>query len=460
MKKVLYLILFTIILLGSGKAQKTNNSTKNVQIVEEKLSTQTGPLEQTMGIPAYSALNVNYTRKSKKLFTIQFLEPVTISIASKPETWGYFQFPNIGLKADGSLQAKWNMTRDAIEAYGTDNSGIASSTDGGKTWKLQDKSETVGGLLLPDGSKIKISTPKPIKVEDLKLPKPVGIGYENYGKSKYTFYRLDEMPDSRKTVYLQRLKKGEAKWVNEQASLNDPKAARYSLSGLVPVVWWGDMHMAKDGSVIAGIYPGFLIGEDGLTDPRSGVFFYRSTDNGHSWNIQGRIPYRPELVSDPNGDKRMGFTEPAFEILKDGTFLCVMRTTDGIGNGPMYASYSKDLGKTWTTPETITAAGVLPQLLILKNGIVVLASGRPGVQLRFSTDGKGKNWSDPFEMLPLSSNLKAELGWSATVSCGYTGLISTGRDSFIIIYSDFNYKTTEGNIRKAIKVKEVIVKPG
>jgi hypothetical protein len=292
-------------------------------------------------------------------------------------------------------------------------------------------------------------------VEDLKLPKPVGQGLENYRKSNFTFYRLHDMPESRQGVFFMRLKKGEKEWKPEQAKLYDPYAARYSLAGLVPVLFWGDMKIAKDKSLIAGIYPGFLIGKDGTADPRSGVFFYRSTDNGNSWTIQGRIPFVEDVVGDPFGSKRMGFTEPAFEILKDGTYLCVLRTTDGAGVGPMYASYSKDMGKTWTRPRPIAGAGVLPRLLQLENGVLVLASGRPGVQLRFSTDGR--SWTDSFEMLPHSSSLSNELGWQANISDGYTGLLPLAKNRFLLVYSDFNYKTASGEIRKSIKVREITV---
>ncbi len=93
-------------------------------------------------------------------------------------------------------------------------------------------------------------------------------------------------------------------------------------------------------------------------------------------------------AADPKGRDRAGFTEPAFVILQDGTFLCVLRTTDGLGHGPMYTSRSRDRGATWSTPEVIAPAGVLPRLLTLDNGVVVLTSGRPGVQMRFSLPRK------------------------------------------------------------------------
>src|SRR5690606_21200801 len=151
----------------------------------------------------------------------------------------------------------------------------------------------------------------------------------------------------------------------------------------------------------AGTYPGFHKEPDGKVKA-SGVFFYRSVNNGQTWEIQGRIPYHPDVTLDSNGNKRkvLGFTEPAFEILQDGSFICIMRTSDGMGYSPMYISRSVDKGTTWSKPLVFTQSGVLPRVLQLQNGVTVLASGRPGVQLRFSNDGIGGNWTDPFEMLP------------------------------------------------------------
>jgi hypothetical protein len=83
---------------------------------------------------------------------------------------------------------------------------------------------------------------------------------------------------------------------------------------------------------------------------------------------------------------------------------------------------------------------------------VALSSGRPGVQLRFCADGRGKTWAQPIELMPYTDETDA-------VSCGYTSLLATGPDRFLIVYSDFKYKNAAGEIRKAIKVREVIVRP-
>ena len=62
-------------------------------------------------------------------------------------------------------------------------------------------------------------------------------------------------------IWFSRLPAGGSKWVEEQNRLNDPLALRYSLRGLLPIVWWGDIRVDSDGSLIAGIYPGYLDGQ-------------------------------------------------------------------------------------------------------------------------------------------------------------------------------------------------------
>lgn len=444
MTKVFY-VLILLLTLSACAINKRNG----VRVVSESHKS----------IPAYTATSVKYKLNGKADLNVKIGNPVVVSVATRPEKWGFFQFPTIGRMTDGSLLAKWNMAADAIESYGNHNHGSAVSSDGGIHWKVQSITEFSTGLLLPNGARIAVNTPKPIKAEDLNLPKPIGTRAETYPrKAIYTFYKMDDLPESRQGIYLNRLRKGESDWKTEKVNLYDPHAARYELNGLVPILWWGDMHVASDSSIIAGIYPGFYIQDDGQVIPKDAIFFYRSTDNGYSWKIQGRILYTPDLKADSAGNERMGFMEPAFEILADGTYICVMRTSDGKGDGPLYISRSRDKGVSWSKPEALTSAGVLPQLLELDNGMIALSAGRPGVQLRFSAD-KGQSWTDPFEMMPYGEKQKNNISWYDHVSCGYTGLLATGTDRFLIIYSDFRHLNPQNEFRNAIKVREVIVKP-
>lgn len=69
-------------------------------------------------------------------------------------------------------------------------------------------------------------------------------------------------------------------------------------------------------------------------------------------------------------------------------------------------------------------------------------------------------WSKSLELLPyeIGGNDTTEQMWRGeVVSCGYTGLLATGPDRFLVIYSDFQHRNEAGKIRKAIKVREVTV---
>ncbi len=445
--KYLSLILF-FSLIGCGALKN-----ENISKIEWDEKGHNPFSEITSGIPVYNKTEVIYKQNGKSILKIEFGEPIVVGIAEKPEKWGFFQFPNIHFDVDNNIVASWSMSADDISSYGKGGSSYSISKDGGKTWTMLTEPPRIkNGLLLPNGDKIKIHTPQALKVDALQLPKPVGESYEIHPeKGHYTYlYKVTELPKQLQGIYLSRLKKGEKKWKVEQAVMNDPLAVRYSRQGMFPVVWWGDMRVATDNFIYAGIYPGFSLEKEGKVRA-SGVFFYRSKDSGYNWEIISRIPYNPDTIADPHGKNRLirGYHEPAFEILPDGSFLCIMRTTDG-WISPMYYTRSTDMGLTWTKPIPFTRNGVKPRTIQLNNGTIVLASGRPGMQVRFCIDKKGEKWTDPFEMLPFESEKE-------TVSCGYPSLLSTGNNEFLIIYSDFKFNNEIGEIRKAIKVRNIKV---
>lgn len=437
MKHLLLIFLFVIIFISCNSPKQTIN---------EKKSDNS---EICFGIPINGQTIIDYKRDENSILKIGFSDTIIVDVADKDYGWGEFQFPNLYRNLDNDIVATWSMGEDAVTAYGKDKIGIKKSYDNGRTWQVGNNEEIYGGIQAPNGDLIAIYTPQALKIADLQLGEPLFSLIESYGR-KMTFYDYDKLPKELKGIYLKRLEKGQKEWIVKQASLNDSAMVRQADSGWFPVVWWGDMKVTPDNYLTAVTYPSFYKQGDSVSI--SQIVSYDSYDNGYSWSLAGKIPYYYDTILDKNGLKRKswGYTEPAFEILQNGTYISVLRTADGHGNSPMYVSYSYDKGNNWSLPQVVTPSGVLPRLLQLKNGVLVMSSGRPGVQLRFSIDGNGKEWTNAFEMLPYEDE--------EAVTCGYTGLLPLDCNSFLIIYSNFKYLIS-GNNRKAIVVRKITIDP-
>jgi hypothetical protein len=99
------------------------------------------------------------------------------------------------------------------------------------------------------------------------------------------------------------------------------------------------------------------------------TFVVLSTDEGRTWNYLSSVAVpRP---GDPVGE---GFVEPAITALGDGRLLCIMRSGH---HYPLYASWSSDWGRTWTSPAyTGLDRACDPCLIRLRDGRVALSWGR------------------------------------------------------------------------------------
>ncbi len=406
-------------------------------------------LEIREGIVSKSAQKIEYKKDGKTIAFIELADPVMVAMADREEEWGFFQFPNIGKAEDGTLVISWQMKADSPREYGKKTVREFTpmmSKDGGKTWMPRDKKyelKRVGNYLrLKDNSVIASYTPIPIKMSNFSSSlKPI------WSKKKFNYYMADELPDELQGVYIA--------WHNENVSemvhaqLRDPGLLRWSYDGVMSVVWKGYFKQLADESIVAGMYPAYYL--DSLGNVSSGgVSFYQSFDAGHSWEVIGKIPFVKDGIANRRGGE--SFDEPAFEILSDSTFICVMRTGS---RSPMYKTFSYDRGHTWTKPEAFTSNGVKPCLITLGNGVVVLSSGRPGVQVRFNLDGNGQSWTEPIDMI---SFMEHGFKSNRDISCGYTSMIEADANSFYLVYSDFTTKSPAGEARKSIWCRKITVK--
>lgn len=401
------------------------------------------------GILAQHTQKIKYKRGGKTVAVIELSEPVVVAMADQEEPWGYFQFPSVGKAEDGTLVVGWQMNADSHNSYGKVSERRRTpmmSKDKGKTWKTRDKNYNelrgVNKTRLRDGRLFTILTPASKDIKSYKsFPEPVAK------KGNMSFFHMEDLPVDLQGVYIQ---KGEE---TIHSKIIDKGLLRYTIEGSMPIIWWGNVKELSDGTLVAGIYPCYYLNENGEVSP-SQICFYKSIDGGQNWFVLGKVPFKNNIQLPKNNwiNKNGDYEEPTFEILPNGSYICVIRT--GMVS-PMLESFSYDEGKTWTEPKEISPNGVDPSLKLLKSGVLTLVSGRPGIQIRFSLDGTGREWTDPLDMMPFT---KEDGSYEMNVSCGYPSIVEDSDGSFLIVYSDFNARNDKGETRKAILIRRVVVK--
>lgn len=402
--------------------------------------------------------------------TAYFLEkdaPVTVYVSDKETSeyeWGFVQFPVLNWLSDGRMLLNFQVAKDSAESYGKGGFLYFVSNDHGKSWKRVEKDEinevlALNGLLLEDGTRLSVETTLSCKADDLPLPAiPFGwIPYDYAYSQPHKAYRFEDLPSELRGINLRRSPKNGIPYV-EKAPITLHNDLRLETESLMPVIFFGVLKKFEN-KLLGAFYPSYDYTEDGLLDNKCGILLVSSDDQGHSWRQLDRLPYRPNLKYDPKGNMRGGFTEVAAEFLDDGSLLLALRTADAtpepfpgfVECGPLYVVKRSQLG-VWGIPKPISPFGVMPQLLKLKNGVIVLSYGRPGVQVRLTCDGG--LWSAPYDILEaVQSDPRAE-------TCGYSSIVEDPLDSnaFFIAYSNFLFEGPLGRHYKSIQVQRCVIR--
>jgi hypothetical protein len=155
--------------------------------------------------------------------------------------------------------------------------------------------------------------------------------------------------------------------------------------------------------------------------------FFASTDDGLHWVYASRIDATDAMAATKGGE---GPCEPAMVTLADGRVLVALRHAS---DHPLYMAYSTDNGVHWSFPapmKGMTPAGrpspvysVWPQLLLLSNGALVLASGRPGLGFWVSSpNDDGSVWTG-YDVIEIHNNfIRNDPYVSKSETTSYTGL--------------------------------------
>ena len=110
--------------------------------------------------------------------------------------------------------------------------------------------------------------------------------------------------------------------------------------------------------------------------PERHTHLLRSTDLGKTWTHLAHIGLGGE---------------PAVVRLSPGEWLAVTRPDAHMSNFLQHRSL--DGGKTWKFERTLEEGSVMPDLVLMSNGVLACSYGRPVSNLMFSVDG-GRTWRD------------------------------------------------------------------
>ena len=302
-------------------------------------------------------------------------------------------------------------------------------------------------MRLPNGDRLQAKPLRSLPVAGLKLPAAPLAEYTSYGQQRLV-YRVEDLPEACAAGWiLRRLPAGATQWVEERATVHLPGEVRTVSEGVMPLPWlFPQFVVAPDGSLLAVNYTLRRVA-DGRFQEKCPVTILRSTDAGRTWDLWSEIPYDPDPKADAKAAAREGFTEPYLLFMPDGSALCLLRTTDGEGVGPMYWTRSTDNGRTWTKPAVFDDLGAWPQMLTLKNGVTLAVYGRPGLYVRATADPAGRRWDDRATVV--------EPGAVHTDTCSYAALLPLGDDTALIAYSEFNLAGPAGKPCKGIRVRTV-----
>lgn len=390
---------------------------------------------------------------------LELSDPVTVALAPPDvKDWGPYQFPGLSRLPDGKILLSFHIGADSVTAYGLPP-GRAVSADEGKTWTVLPPDTAATGLglsngsppvRLPNGDLLSAKSIASRKVTEIKLPVQPFAQYVSYG-NRSLVYRMEDVPaDCRTGWKLNRQPAGSAEPVEEQPTVRLPGEVREVIEKVMPFPWFISMFRAPDGSIWSVNYTRRVV--DGVFRPQVAAVILRSTDQGKTWDLWSEIPYVGDPAADPLAGKREGFTEPVVNFMPDGSALCLLRTTDGEGPGPMYWSRSVDSGRTWTQPVVFDDIGVWPQLLTLKNGITLAAYGRPGLYVRATSDPAGLRWEQRVTVLKPGALMKD--------TCSYAALLTLSDSTALLAYSDFDLHNADGKRCKGMRVRQVTVVQG
>lgn len=380
-------------------------------------------------------------------------KPVVVAQGPRLEDadWGPWQFPNIGMADDGTVFASVHPGEDSECAYEAEPLWYKSA-DLGKTWVKTDAADALRCMVkIPNGERI-----QPMPRSPIKVPDQVFDGVEKvYSVDGYAdIYEFSDLPEGvidREWQFKGIKEDGTEFRFNGKIENWPHMSITKTANGVLPPFPFGRLRVAPDGALWVMHYCHPITPDTGEPAEFNTQFYFRSTDNGRTWNLASWIDQRkaPDML---------GSCESDITWTADGTAVTVIRSRG------TYVAVSKDGGFTWDRPWQLDEIGVDPAIRTLGCGAIIASYGRPGFFVRGCFDGEGKVWDEPLAIIGNydHSGEMNEPTWGpgpgrSWGTCSYSDILPISDTEALVVYTDFFVPDAEGVKRKSLMVVKVSV---
>lgn len=302
--------------------------------------------------------------------------PVLVGRSAKTHYW----YPGLARLANGDLIAHVTTSVDGFGDKGKEPGEVVWSSDGGLTWgsPKQIPYASTSKVLLPNGDLLFLPYRLyPHKKTDASAP------YQLIPNGKREVRHVEERTAITVTD-----------WPRRMASSEDQKKegqAGFCIDGQSIKIDGDKKYLVTSAGYFHQTDKPFRWSKtvDGTEAVKTSVVAAESAD-GYNWKIRS-------VVADDKCKLRgyEGPNEATLCRLKDGRLMCLFRM-EGYGPdiAPCGQCWSSDEGKTWTEPVAVTVPirSTYPRTVTLKDGMVALSIGRPGLDLWLNSNGTGKDW--------------------------------------------------------------------
>lgn len=413
--------------------------------------------------------------------TLVYSPPVN----SETSKWGVYAIPKMWKNHTGELVIRFNGEQDCGLTPTRVPHLFFVSEDNGDSWKLLENGESAYDLSYFSG----INPP----FTKLKNGDLVGLRYKPNAKAiDANMPYIKEFTDANKSVILHIYKYGDIPKQCKGAEFFRKSGDNISLTEInfdfpereilviskgydedkkeyIPVpelvqsnVFWTPYFTGitelEDGTLVAVTHGQNPEVSDRICET---AYLVASTDNGLTWEKRGII------ASDAS--RKYGCCGDGGEISitqsSNGNLICAMRTDMSIEDCTCdtLISISSDNGYTWSEPKSVADSSVTPHVVALKDGIVLLIYGRPGVHFKISEDN-GLSWSSSYSIIGktlseelASGNKYMDAKYYDTCSYSNTFIEKLSDDTVLVLYNNLKYDDGDGKNHKAAFVRKITV---